>query len=123
MPIGPPSYLPEPKSAWTGSDAPIARTIAPEFEATGSLSTRWFQGLFFGKMRQCGAPARGWPDPLLTRTAEVPRAAVAARSATSLGLTLDSSARLPMCMEMRRTALLASLLLLVLPAGARADAL
>src|SRR3954469_23658320 len=52
MPIGPPSYLPEPKSACMPSPGPIARTTKSEFDALGSLSTRWFQGLFFGKIAQ-----------------------------------------------------------------------
>ena len=55
IPIGPPSQSPEPKSAWTLSPAPIAATIAAELGATGSLSTRWFQGLVAGKTGQAGA--------------------------------------------------------------------
>ena len=33
-----------------------------EFLATGSLSTRWFQGLFAGKIAQCDASASGCAD-------------------------------------------------------------
>src|SRR5262245_47287122 len=55
IPIGPPSQSPEPKSACTLPFAPIERTISFEFAATGSVSTRWFQGLDFGKTGQRGA--------------------------------------------------------------------
>ena len=51
IPIGPPSQRPEPKSACMWSSTPIAATTRSEFGATGSLSTRWFQGLDGGKHR------------------------------------------------------------------------
>ena len=51
IPIGPPSHLPEPKSAWTGASSPIALTIAAEFCATGSVSTACSTGCR-GKTRQ-----------------------------------------------------------------------
>ena len=41
MPIGPPAYRPEPKSAFSAPSTPIERTIAAESGATGSVSTRW----------------------------------------------------------------------------------
>jgi hypothetical protein len=49
--------MPEPKSACMVASAPIERTIASEFEATGSPSARWFQALSFGKTGQ--PPTRG----------------------------------------------------------------
>src|SRR5579862_6411939 len=55
MPIGPPSQVPEPKSACTGAFKPIEAISWAEFAATGSLSTRWFHGLFAGKTGQRGA--------------------------------------------------------------------
>ncbi len=59
MPIGPPSQRPDPKSAWTLSPAPIDPTIAEEFLATGSASTRLFQTLEAGKTGHCRAPGSG----------------------------------------------------------------
>ena len=56
IPIGPPSQSPDPKSACMWSPVPIAATTRPESAATGSLSTRWFQGLDAGKTGQAGAP-------------------------------------------------------------------
>ena len=56
IPIGPPSQRPEPKSACMWSSTPIAATTRSEFGATGSLSTRWFQGLEAGKTGHAGAP-------------------------------------------------------------------
>ena len=52
IPIGAPSQSPEPKSACTLPFAPIERTISSELPATGSESTRWFQGFDFGKTGQ-----------------------------------------------------------------------
>ena len=56
IPIGAPSQSPEPKSAWTGSLAPIARTTFLEFERRGSLLTGLFQTFVSGKS---GQPGRG----------------------------------------------------------------
>src|SRR3954454_13287862 len=64
MPIGAPSYRPEPKSACTLPELPIERTIAPEFFTSGSLSTRWFHGLFFGNTAHFAAPVTGWPEAI-----------------------------------------------------------
>src|SRR4051794_41829128 len=61
MPIGPPLYRPEPKSAWTGRSAPIAAMIRPELAATGRRSTRSFQALSRGESGQRGAPPTGRP--------------------------------------------------------------
>jgi hypothetical protein len=36
IPIGPPSHVPEPKSAWNPVPAPIVVTIDDEFVRTGS---------------------------------------------------------------------------------------
>src|SRR4051812_10965470 len=80
MPIGPPSYLPEPKSACMPSSGPIARTTASDVEAFGSLSTRWFQGLFFGKIAQPPTFGGGVPAPSAV-------IAVALTAATKAGRT------------------------------------
>src|SRR2546426_1420329 len=72
MPVGLPSQRPEPKSAWTGASRPIERIIAAEFGATGSLSTRWFQGFAAGKTGQpaiSGGPAVPPPSAATARRA------------------------------------------------------
>ena len=56
IPIGEPSQRPEPKSACRPVSAPIEAMTAAELAATGSLSTRRFQGLVFGKTVHFGAP-------------------------------------------------------------------
>src|SRR3954447_23886198 len=61
MPIGPPPYLPEPKSGCRPVPAPIELMIVRELRATGSLSTRWFQALLRGKTRHFLALGSGWP--------------------------------------------------------------
>ena len=48
MPIGPPSQMAAPKSAWNPVLAPIVVTIDAEFESTGSVSTGVFQILLAG---------------------------------------------------------------------------
>src|SRR5438105_15405351 len=73
MPMGPPLYLPEPKSGWRPVLRPMERTIAAERLATGRWSTRWFQGFDLGKRRQWGAPLTGWPGALATNTAAATR--------------------------------------------------
>src|SRR5439155_22305275 len=55
IPIGGPSYRPEPKSGWSPVDTPIDAIICAESDATGSVSTRAFHGLFAGKIGQRGA--------------------------------------------------------------------
>src|ERR1044072_7453563 len=92
MPIGEPSHSPEPKSAWRPVEAPIELTIAAEFAATGSLSTRWFHGFDFGKTGHLGAagtrsaPADGAPSARAT--------AIASRSRRRLmGLVSTAEAR------------------------------
>ena len=52
MPIGPPSQVPAPKSAWNPVFAPIVVTIDAEFESTGSVSTGVFQMLLAGSTGQ-----------------------------------------------------------------------
>src|SRR4051794_31127621 len=77
MPIGAPSYSPEPKSGCTLPPAPIALTIAAELLVTGNLSTRWFHGLFFGKTAHFVAPVTGCP-------AAMPATADAVRTARAM---------------------------------------
>src|SRR6266540_2601212 len=64
IPIGAPSQRPEPKSACRPVPAPIEEMISAELPATGSVSTRWFQGFVFGKTGQRGAAGRrsAWAD-------------------------------------------------------------
>src|SRR5438045_3034093 len=57
MPIGPPSHVPEPKSAWTCLPVPMPATIAEEFAATGSWSTRARQMSSAGATAQPPSPA------------------------------------------------------------------
>ncbi len=52
MPIGPPSQVPEPKSACRPVPSPIERISSRELPATGSLSTGRFHGFVFGKTGQ-----------------------------------------------------------------------
>src|SRR5579859_3961756 len=87
IPIGPPSHLPDPKSAWTGESSPIAAISCAEFAATGSPSTRWFQVLLAGKMGQCGAVGsrRARADEPVRKIAE--SAAVASRRFIPLSST------------------------------------
>ena len=80
IPIGSPSYNPDPKSGWTGSPRPMAAMIAAEFLATGSRSTRWFQALFAGKIGQLGALGSGRADTS-AGTATAPIAAISDREA------------------------------------------
>src|SRR5438477_6063817 len=63
MPIGAPSYRPEPKSAWSPPAAPIAAITAAESPATGSLSAGRFHTLPAGKIGQPGAVGRGCAGP------------------------------------------------------------
>jgi hypothetical protein len=59
IPIGPGPQKPAPKSAWRPIAEPIEGMVATEFEAMGSVSTRWFQGLSGGKTGHDGAVGRG----------------------------------------------------------------
>jgi hypothetical protein len=43
MPVGPPSHMPAPKSAWNPRLAPIVLTMLVEFGSTGNVSTGVFQ--------------------------------------------------------------------------------
>ena len=52
MPIGPPSQMPAPKSAWKPLVAPMVVTIEAEFASTGSVSTGVFQMLLAGSTGQ-----------------------------------------------------------------------
>src|SRR3954454_23057954 len=101
MPIGPPSYLPEPKSACMPSSGPIARTTASEFDAFGSLSTRWFQGLFFGKIAQPPTFGGGLPAPSAVIAVALTAATKAGRTnrrrrIEKAGYGLQTSAESPM---------------------------
>src|SRR5437764_4206211 len=71
IPIGPPSHVPEPKSACTGESSPIEAISCAESEATGSVSTRSFHALLAGKTGQCRAAGRrrAWADDPLRSTA------------------------------------------------------
>src|SRR5581483_4295115 len=70
IPIGPPSHLPEPKSACTGEPRPIDLIRWAEPADTGSLSTFWFQGLFAGKtgQRRAAGSRRACADEPVSRT-------------------------------------------------------
>src|SRR5262249_25722582 len=89
MPIGAPFQRPEPKSGCRAVSAPIESTIAAEFLATGSRSTRWFHGLSFGNT---GQPARRGEPAVEPARASVPvataRANVFMRAACRLGRVL-----------------------------------
>ena len=56
MPIGSPSYSPEPKSGWRPVSRPIEAISCAESAATGSVSTRSFHAFVAGKIVQRGAP-------------------------------------------------------------------
>src|SRR5947209_4696670 len=96
IPIGPPSQVPEPKSAWRPVSRPIERISVAEFAATGSLSTRRFQGLERGKTGQRGALGRrsaaAEPDRAATRSAV---------AKTGPALIRPVSALLPLRLELR----------------------
>src|SRR3954464_13846104 len=62
---------------------PMLRTIASELPATGSLSTRWFHGLFAGKTEQ--PPTRGRFEPAPPAAA----AATATATATAARIAID----------------------------------
>src|SRR5829696_636763 len=71
MPIGPPSQVPEPKSAWRPAPGPIAARYAPERGCTGSRDTSACQTLSAGNSghpeaasdgaASDGAPVAGTP--------------------------------------------------------------
>src|SRR5712691_9541153 len=52
MPIGPPLYVPEPKSGCNGEEGLIVLTQVDELGCTGNWSTRVFQMLSAGKTVQ-----------------------------------------------------------------------
>src|SRR5207244_13582955 len=85
MPMGPPLYLPDPKSGWRPVLRPMERTIAAERLATGRRSTRWFQGFDLGKRRQWGAALTGCPGALATNAA----AATAATAVATRGTRIE----------------------------------
>src|ERR1039457_7077533 len=75
MPMGAPSYRPDPKSGWAVLVAPMVATQAAELAETGSWSTGVFQILFAGRNGQL--PMAGdWAMALETasfpRTSRVP---------------------------------------------------
>jgi hypothetical protein len=61
--IGIPYPRYSPKSGWRSSSAPIVVIIVPEFVATVSPSTRWFQTFVAGK----SVHAAGGPDVVSAR--------------------------------------------------------
>src|SRR5581483_3622512 len=99
IPIGPPSHLPEPKSACTGEPSPIDLISSAESADTGSLSTFWFHGLFAGKTgqrRAAGSRSACADEPVSRAIASaIARAAAVARrfiSISSAGTVLILSA-------------------------------
>src|SRR4051794_1633098 len=132
MPIGPPPSRPEPKSGCRPVPAPIAPMIVLERRATGSLSTRWFHGLFAGKIRHFFAAGSGWPAlPTASAPARTVSAAARAMSLARIGWqgrpfprvgALSDAWPRPMHRAMRfATAALLSALALALAAAAQAD--
>ncbi|MEU3453466.1 hypothetical protein ABZ671_07660 [Micromonospora sp. NPDC006766] len=91
MPIGAPSHVPEPKSAWTVAVAPIAPTIAADLACAGSRDTSACQTLSAGNtvhartvgLGRAPSPARavgigdGVADPAGTAATDVAGAKVA----------------------------------------------
>src|SRR5512144_2689155 len=91
MPIGPPSHRPEPKSACSPRSRPIDEMIVSEFAATGSVSTRWFQGLDAGKTVHFGAPGSGAPvEAPASKASTAASASGTARRRTFTGSALPS---------------------------------
>ncbi len=95
IPIGPPSQSPEPKSACMWSSSPIEATSRSESGATGSLSTRWFQGLAAGNTGQAGACASRGAEAEAAPTAS--SIARARRAAAFLTLARYASGRSAAC--------------------------
>src|SRR5581483_7972226 len=80
IPIGPPSHLPEPKSACTGVPSPIDLISCAESADTGSLSTFWFHALFAGKTgqrRAAGSRSARAEEPVSSAVASVAVSAAA----------------------------------------------
>jgi hypothetical protein len=63
-------------------DTPMLRTIVPELLATGSVSTRWFHGLFGGNTVH--PPTRGAAPPVAAAMAPTPTAAMTSRTESFL---------------------------------------
>src|ERR1035441_8959962 len=73
MPVGAPSYRPDPKSGWAVLAAPIVATQAAELAESGSWSTGVFQILSAGRTGQL--PMAGdWAVALQTLSRTNPRA-------------------------------------------------
>src|SRR5689334_20436611 len=81
MPIGPPSQVPEPKSACTAADAPMLATRVAELASTGSRDTSACHTLSAGKIGQvpaglaaadAGSDGAGWAAIRATAEAPVP---------------------------------------------------
>src|ERR1035438_5536625 len=73
MPMGAPSYRPDPKSGWAVLVAPMVATQAAELAETGSWSTGVFQILSAGRTGQL--PMAGdWAMALETASRANPRA-------------------------------------------------
>src|SRR5262245_22193091 len=84
MPIGPPSHIPAPKSAWKPRPAPIVFTSVVELDSTGSVSTGVFQMLSAGSTGQ--PPIICWPYAFpasaTPTSTSVDRRSIAGRAAT-----------------------------------------
>src|SRR5215217_9302577 len=96
MPIGPPSQVPEPKSARIPAPGPIADRYAPERGCTGSRDTSACQTLSAGnsghpEAASDGAPAAGAP----TATGKV-RVRATATSTTRMAPELSQNRAAPL---------------------------
>src|SRR3954464_50595 len=65
---------------------PMLRTITSELPATGSVSTRWFHGLFAGNSAH--PPTRGRPEPAPSATVAPTTTAAAANMAVHRLITI-----------------------------------
>jgi hypothetical protein len=72
MPIGPPLYVPEPKSGCSSEDAPMVAVQVEEFADAGNRSTRVFQMLSAGSTVQL--PAVGaWAEAISAKAINRPK--------------------------------------------------
>ena len=84
MPIGPPSHVPEPKSAFSPAVAPMLATQPADCGWTGRADTSACQKESGGVMGHAGAPGTGLPS-----------ARAAATSATSTRIEVQAVRRVP----------------------------
>src|SRR5262245_48610772 len=105
IPISPPAHLPEPKSGWRPVPTPIVAMIASEFGATGSESTRRFQGLSAGNTAQPPSSAR-WAPPPRSSTADTIAAVLTAAGVTASPPTDAGSCAAALCARLRLSQLL-----------------